>query len=256
MKHLATAALLALTTAFAAQADEPQKGGTLNMVVQPEPPTVMLGLNRLGPVSFVGSKMYEGLITFAPDMTPQPLLAKSWEISEDGLTYTFHLREGVKWHDGEPFTSADVIYSFSDFLPQAFSRTKRVMSFVGEMTAPDDHTVVFKLREPYAAFLIIFEVTGGTMVPKHIYEGTDIFKNPANEHPIGTGPFKFDEWSKGSHIHLVRNDDYWQEGKPYLDDLYFRIIPDANSRAIAFEQGQVDLLRGGDVENFEVERLR
>lgn len=255
MKHLATAALLALTTAFAAQADEPQKGGTLNMVVQPEPPTVMLGLNRLGPVSFVGSKMYEGLITFAPDMTPQPLLAKSWEISEDGLTYTFHLREGVKWHDGEPFTSADVIYSFSDFLPQAFSRTKRVMSFVGEMTAPDDHTVVFKLREPYAAFLIIFEVTGGTMVPKHIYEGTDIFKNPANEHPIGTGPFKFDEWSKGSHIHLVRNDDYWQEGKPYLDDLYFRIIPDANSRAIAFEQGQVDLLRGGDVENFEVERL-
>lgn len=86
MKHLATAALLALTTAFAAHADEPQKGGTLNMVVQPEPPTVMLGLNRLGPVSFVGSKIYEGLITFAPDMTPQPLLAKSWAISEDGLT--------------------------------------------------------------------------------------------------------------------------------------------------------------------------
>lgn len=234
---------------------EPQKGGTLNMIVQPEPPTVMLGINKLGPVSFVGSKIYEGLITLSKDMKPQPSLAKSWDISQDGLTYTFHLQEGVRWHDGKPLTSADVVYSFSEFLPKAFSRTRTVMGKVESITAPDDHTVVFKLKKPYAAFMMIFEVSGGTIVPKHIYAGTDIFKNPANATPIGTGPFKFDEWKKGSYIHLVRNEDYWQKGKPYLDDIYFHIIPDANSRAIAFEQGQVDVLRGGDVENFEVNRL-
>lgn len=255
MKSIISGAFLAFAAAFGAQAQEPQTGGTLNMVVQPEPPTVMLGINKLGPVSFVGSKIYEGLITFAPDMKPLPLLAESWEISEDGLTYIFNLRQGVKWHDGEPFTSADVVYSFGTYLPDAFARTRRVMELVEEMTAPDDYTVVFKLKEPYAAFMIIFEVTGGTMVPAHIYEGTDIRSNPANDTPIGTGPFKFNEWAKGRFIHLVRNENYWQEGKPYLDELYFHIIPDANSRAIAFEQGQVDVLRGGDVENIEVSRL-
>lgn len=251
---IALAAFLMLP-GLALGADEPQKGGTLNMVVQPEPPTVMLGINKLGPVSFVGSKIYEGLITLAPDMTPQPSLAKSWEISKDGLTYTFHLQEGVKWHDGKPLTSADVVYSFSEFLPKAFARTRSVMARTESITAPDDKTVVFKLKEPYAAFMLIFEVSGGTIVPKHLYEGTDIFKNPANETPVGTGPFKFDKWEKGSYIHLVRNDDYWRDDRPYLDDIYFHIIPDANSRAIAFEQGQVDVLRGGDVENFEVRRL-
>ena len=239
----------------AALAQEPQQGGTLNMVVQPEPPTVMLGINKLGPTSFVGSKIYEGLITLAPDMAPLPGLAESWEISPDGLTYTFHLREGVKWHDGEPLTSADVVYSFSTFLPEAFARTRSVMARTESITAPDDHTVIFKLKEPYAAFMMIFEVAGGTIVPAHIYEGTNIFENPANETPVGTGPFKFKEWAKGRYIHFVRNEDYWQDGKPYLDEIYFHVIPDANSRAIAFEQGQVDVLRGGDVENFEVQRL-
>ncbi|MFV0473477.1 MAG: ABC transporter substrate-binding protein [Pikeienuella sp.] len=255
MKALMTGAILVLATAMGVGAQEPQRGGSLNLVVQPEPPTVMLGLNRLGPVSFVGSKIYEGLITFAPDMTPLPRLARSWDISEDGLTYTFHLRDNARWHDGEPFTSADVLFSFQEFNPKVFARTRGVMERVEEITAPDDHTVVFRLKEPYAAFMIIFEVTGGTMVPEHIYKGTDFFKNPANETPIGTGPFKFKEWRKGSHIQLVRNEDYWDEGKPYLDELWFHIIPDANSRAIAFEQGRVDVLRGGDVENIEVPRL-
>lgn len=252
--NVALAFMFALLPGLA-QAQEPQRGGALNLVVQPEPPTVMLGINKLGPVSFVGSKIYEGLITLSPDMKPLPGLAKSWEISPDGLVYTFHLRDDVRWHDGKPLTSADVVYSFSEFLPQAFARTRGVMARTESITAPDDHTVVFKLKEPYAAFMLIFEVSGGTIVPKHIYAGTDIFKNPANDTPIGTGPFKFKEWAKGSYIHFVRNEDYWRDGLPYLDELYFHIIPDANSRAIAFEQGQVDVLRGGDVENFEVRRL-
>lgn len=247
--------MLAATTGSALAQETPERGGTLNMVVQPEPPTVMLGISKLGPVSFIGSKIYEGLISLAPDMSPLPGLAESWEISEDGLTYTFNLRKGVKWHDGEPLTSKDVVYSFSTFLPETFARTRSVMARTESITAPDEHTVVFKLKEPWAAFMMIFEVAGGTIVPAHIYEGTNIFENPANETPIGTGPFKFKEWAKGQYIHFVRNDEYWEEGKPHLDEIYFHIIPDANSRAIAFEQGNVDVLRGGDIENFEISRL-
>ena len=85
------------------------------------------------------------------------------------------------------------------------------------------------------------------MVPKHIYEGTDYKTNPANNTPIGTGPFKFKEWVKGSHILLVKNENYYEKGKPHLDEIYWHVIPDAASRAVAFENGTVDILPGGSV---------
>ncbi|MEO9191521.1 MAG: ABC transporter substrate-binding protein, partial [Acetobacteraceae bacterium] len=248
----AGAAIFPATTLRAA---EPVRGGTLNMIVEPEPPTLMLGINKLGPVSFVGGKIYEGLITLSPDLKPLPAVAKSWDISADGLTYVFHLNEGITWHDGKPFSSADVVFSFKEFLPKVFARTRSVMDRMASITAPDDNTMIFKLKEPFPAVMMIFEVTGGTLVPRHIYEGTDYMKNPANQTPIGTGPFKFKEWQRGAFIHLVRNEAYWRKGKPYLDNIYFQVLPDANSRSTAFETGQVDALRGGDVENFEVKRL-
>jgi peptide/nickel transport system substrate-binding protein len=93
------------------------------------------------------------------------------------------------------------------------------------------------------------------MIPKHIYEGTDYANNPANNTPIGTGPVKFEDWVRGSYIHLVKNEDYYMEGKPHLDEIYYQVIPDAASRAVAFETGQVDLLPGGSVENFDIPRL-
>jgi peptide/nickel transport system substrate-binding protein len=250
----AVAALSLLAAPLAAQ-EAPRNGGTLNLIVQPEPPTLMLGLNKLGPVSFVGAKIYEGLITLGPKLEPLPALARSWEISADGLTYTFHLQQGVTWHDGRLFSSADVVFSFKDYLPAVFPRTKMVIDRTESITAPDADTVVFKFREPFPAAIFIFEVTGGTIVPRHLYEGTDFRNNPANQTPVGTGPFKFKEWRKGAFIHLVKNEAYWQKGKPHLDALYFHVVPDANGRSIAFEQGKVDVLRGGDVENFEVRRL-
>ena len=93
------------------------------------------------------------------------------------------------------------------------------------------------------------------MIPKHIYEGTDFRANPANNTPIGTGPMKFKEWRKGSYIQLVRNEKYWDKGKPYLDEIYFQFIPDAAARAVAYETGKVDVLTGGAVEIFDVARL-
>lgn len=239
-----------------AHAQAPVNGGTLNLIVQPEPPTINLGVNKLGPVSFVGSKLYEGLITLSPKLEPIPMLAESWTTSPDGLVYTFKLRKNVKWHDGKPFTAEDVLFSFQKFLPATFARTRQVMEKVETITAPDSHTVVFRLKQPFPSFMLIFDATGGTIMPRHVYEGVTEYRTaPQNNTIVGTGPFRVKEWRKGAYIHLVRNPDYWSPGKPHLDNIYFHVIPDANGRAIAFETGRIDALRGGDVENFELRRL-
>ncbi len=255
---LAGAAVLStLGGAEATAQDKPVSGGTLNMIVQPEPPSLMLGLNQLGPTQFAAGKIYQSLLTYGPDLKPRPSLARSWTISPDGLTYTFELQKNVKWHDGKPFTSADVVFSADKFLREVHPRMRQLMNQrVASVTADGDDRVVFKLKEPFNPFIYAFEVSTMPMIPKHIYDGTDYRNNPANNTPIGTGPFKLAEWKRGAYIHLVKNPDYFKPGQPYLDDIYLRVIPDAASRAVAYEQGTVDVLRGGDVENFEVRRLQ
>jgi peptide/nickel transport system substrate-binding protein len=251
---LTTVAALALASAVAAQ-DTPKSGGTLNAVIQPEPPSLMLGLVQNGPTQMVAGQIYESLLRYDKDLNPMPSLAKEWTKSEDGITYTFTLQDGVLWHDGTPFTSADVLFSVDVFLRETHARLRASLEQVASIETPDDKTVVFTLKQPFGPFLGIFEAGTMPMIPKHIYEGTDFANNPANNTPIGTGPFKFEEWQRGSYIHLVKNDDYYMEGKPYLDEIYYQVIPDAASRAVAFETGKIDLLPGGSVENFDVPRL-
>ena len=230
--------------------------GTLNMILNPEPPTLVVGLNQQGPALFAGGQIYESLLSYGFDLTPQPSLAKSWEVSEDGLTYTFHLNEGVKWHDGVDFTADDVVFTANDFLMDAHPRWRLLATnHVDTVAAADAHTVVFTLKHPFSAFIMAFELSSFPIMPKHVYEGTDYRSTEANQHPIGTGPFKFVEWKRGSHVHMTANEDYYREGQPKLKELYFRVIPDGASRAVAFEQGTVDALRGGDIEGFDVDRL-
>jgi peptide/nickel transport system substrate-binding protein len=256
------AAVLALALAapvaspLAAQDGTPKAGGTLNVVIQPEPPGLMLGILQNGPVQMVSGDIYESLLRYNFDLSPEPQLAESWEISEDGKTYTFKLREGVVFHDGTPFTSADVKFSMDVFLRETHSRMRTYMEHVESIETPDDHTVVFNLKYPFGPFLGIFEAGTAPMIPRHIYEGTDFVNNEANNTPIGTGPFKFKEWAKGSYIHFVKNEDYYMDGLPYVDEVYYHVIPDAASRAVAYETGKVDVLPGGSVENFDVPRIR
>ncbi|MEM7693342.1 MAG: ABC transporter substrate-binding protein [Pseudomonadota bacterium] len=253
MKTQLLAALAAAALALPASAQT--SGGRLNVVIQPEPPGLMLGIVQNGPTQMVAGNIYESLLKYDTDLNPIPSLAESWTVSDDGLTYTFTLKEGVTWHDGAPFTAADVVFSVDEFLRETHPRLRVSLQHVESVTAPDDTTVVFQLKNPFGPFLGIFEVGTMPMIPKHIYEGTDFQNNPMNATPIGTGPFKFQEWEKGSYIHLVKNEDYHVEGQPYLDEIYWQVIPDAASRAVAFETGKVDVLPGGSVENFDVPRL-
>ncbi len=248
--------LVALAAGVIHPAVAQQRGGVLNAIVNPEPPTLMLGLNQLSGVQMIGGKIYQSLLTYGQDLNPRPGLAKSWTVSSDGLTYTFKLQNGVKWHDGKPFTSADVVFTVAKFLPEVHSRARNNFSRVASVDAPDDSTVVIKLKEPFGPFLGSFEISSAPMIPKHIYEGTDYKTNPANQTPIGTGPFKLAEWKKGAYIHLKRNDDYWKPGLPYLDDIYYHVIPDSASRAVALESGKVDLASFSDIELFDVQRFK
>lgn len=255
MKTPTRSLALVAAMAIAAPALAQQSGGTLNLVIQPEPPGLMLGLLQNAPTQLVAGDIYESLLRYDTDLQPMPSLAREWEVSEDGLTFTFHLHEDVKWHDGEPFTAEDVVFSVDVFLRETHPRLRASLVYLESVAAQDDHTVVFTLRQPFGPFLGIFEAGTMPMIPKHIYEGTDFANNPMNATPIGTGPFKFKEWRQGSFIHLEKNEDYYLDGKPYLDEVYYHVIPDGASRAVAYETGTVDVLHGGSIENFDIERV-
>jgi peptide/nickel transport system substrate-binding protein len=249
-----TFAILALL-ATAASAQEPKRGGTANAIIQPEPPGLMLGIVQNGPTQMVAGNIYESLLRYDHDLKPMPSLATKWDVSADGKVYTFTLKEGVKWHDGKPFTVDDVIFTMDKFLRETHPRFRVTLNQVEKMEAVDSKTLRFTLKNPFGPFMLIFEQGTVPIIPKHIYEGTDFKTNPANNTPIGTGPFKFKEWKKGSFIQLVRNEDYHVKGQPYLDEIYWHVVPDAAARSIAFETGKIDILPGGSVENFDVPRL-
>lgn len=223
----------------------PRRGGTLILAITTDPSTLNCGIESSQIVATVTTQIYSGLIHLDENSGPHPESAKSWDISPDGRSYTFRLRENVKWHDGEALTSADVKYSFEKLVGKYNARGREAYRNIKAIDTPDKHTVVVRLEKPYSPFMEILSAHDGCIMPKHIYEGTDVMTNPHNlKNPIGTGPFKLKEWVRGSHITLVRNENYYKKGRPFLDSLIFRIIPNAASRAIAFETGEVQAITG------------
>jgi len=223
----------------AAFAADPQRGGTLSAIIQPEPVILTAALNTAAPTGVVSGNIFEGLVDYDANLNPVPALAESWETSADGLTLTLKLRKNVKWHDGTPFTAADVKWTLEEVWKKIHPRNQAIFAKVEKVETPDDHTVVLRLSQPSVAILSSLNSNGAQVLPKHLYEGTDILNNPNNNKPVGTGPFVFKEWVRGSHIVLERNPDYWREGKPYLDKVIFKVIPDAAARSAALEKGEV-----------------
>ena len=255
-RALAAAALTMIATGALAQGAPPRSGGTLHAIVAPEPPSLMVGLVQNGPTQTVAGNIYESLLRYDEKLEPQPSLAESWELSPDQKTITFRLRRNAKWHDGKPFSADDVVFSLDVFHRATHPRVRPILAAqVDRIEKVDEHTVRIVLKQPFGPIMSMFEPGSATMVPKHIYEGTDFRTNPMNNTPVGTGPMKLKEWRRGAFIHLVRNEEYYLPGKPALDEVYFRIVPDAAARAVAYETGKVDVLTGGAVEIFDVARL-
>ncbi len=223
-------------------APTPKSGGSVSLACIPEPPRLQTAIDTGVPVQLVSSKIHNGLLTYDGSFTrPAPELAEAWEVAPDGKTITFRLRRDVAWHDGKPFTSADVKFTIEQVIKQFHSRGRSVFANVGTVETPDDYTARFILTNPAPYIMWVLHASETPMVPKHIYEGTDILNNPANNAPIGTGPFRFKEWKRGSYILLERNPGYFRSGLPYLDRLVFRVVPDAGARAVAFESGELDI---------------
>jgi len=252
-----TCFVLATPTAQAqtqAQSQTPTPGGILTASLFPEPPSLNPAVQQVQNTQVVGGKIFESLLEYTPDLQVKPSLAKSWDMSPDRLRWTFQLQQGVKWHDGKPFTAADVVFNYQHIHNNS-SRLRTLMESLESVSAPDEHTVIFQLKRPYSAFLYAFDIGGGPILPKHLYEGKDLATHELNNAPIGTGPFKFSQWQRGSFIELVRNPDYWQKNLPYLDGITYRIIPDAASRRVALEQGQIMQMMPIEIEPSDVARL-
>ncbi|AQH02737.1 ABC transporter substrate-binding protein [Burkholderia sp. KK1] len=218
----------------------PVQGGTLTWLVTPEPASIVPLTTTAGGNAEIGPKVVEGLLTFDQDLNPKPLLATAWSVSKDGLQYRFKLRQGVKWHDGKPFTAEDVAFSILT-LKQSHPRGRSTFANVTSVKTPDPYTAVIELSKPAPFLLTALSGSESPIIPKHIYEGTDIVANPHNSAPIGTGPFVFKEFVRGDHILLVRNADYWDKPKPYVDRVIVRFLPDAAARAAALETGAANL---------------
>ncbi|MFN2555401.1 MAG: ABC transporter substrate-binding protein [Nitriliruptorales bacterium] len=221
----------------------PGQGGTLVVAIDEDPGSLNPAITTSGSTHTASELFFNGLVALDEQGEPSPELAREWRIEEDGRVYRFHLREGVTWHDGQPFTSADVKYSFEQVIIPFHARTKASMGpALAGIETPDAHTVVFRFKEPYAPLLLQLNVTEAPIVPRHVYEGTDPQTNPANNTPVGTGPFRFVSYQKGTEIRAARNENYFKEGLPYFDEIVQRIIKDRSTQVLSLENGEVDFL--------------
>ena len=236
-------------------APSPKRGGVVNLLVDPEPTTLVALTDPGDPTMAVSAKVTEGLLCYDFDLTPQPQLATAWEVDASSQNFVFRLRDGVKWHDGKNFTSADVAFSIL-LLKQVHARGRSTFANVIEVSTPDKLTAVIRLAKP--APYLIYAMAGceSPMIPRHVYEGSDPYKNPNGAAPIGTGPFVFHEWVKGSHVSFVRNDDYWDSPKPYLDGVKIHFVSGSADRLRALQSGTVDVGPGTPVPLAKVADLR
>ncbi len=234
----------------AAQEPTPKTGGTANMGIvadvqsfdPPQPGDNMSIWTMLN--------IYDQVVRVGKDgKSVDPGLAESWVISPDQLTYTFKIRSGVTFHDGTALTASDVKYSI-DRLVFGDNGWQVLFEAVAATEAPDATTFVLNLKQPWVPMLADMALFSASIYPAaaHQAQGDELF-----ETPIGSGPFKFESWQKGAAITLSKNENYWLEGQPYLDQVVFSIVPDASTRVVQLQSG--DMAIASDVPYTQIESL-
>ena len=235
-----TAAML--FTAVPAKAEAIPDGGTFTVTWAQNPVSLNPGLSsRLSSV-IPGAQLFASPLQYDDQWNPHPYLAEKWEMAPDGLSLTLHLVKGAKFHDGTPITSEHG--PFSIMAIKANHPFKAMYAPVSGVDTPDPYTAVIRLSKPHPAILLCMSPVLCPIMPKHVY-GTDpnIRQNPANKAPIGSGPFKFVEWKPGDYIMLEKNKDFFIKGKPHVDRVIIKIIPDMNNRVMAVARGAFNTVK-------------
>lgn len=223
-----------------------QQGGTFQMGIA--------DISSLNPFvsnsqqdSLILNLLYPGLGTLDKDSNRLPYVAESWETSQDGLTNTFHLRQGFLWEDGTPLTAHDVKFTCDLEIEQQFTFKTAILAPVASIEVPDDYTVVFNMSQAVATFT--YDVAFWfRIMPKHIWETIDDPKTYTNDQPIGAGPFRLTRWEKTQFVELEARKDYNYPpiGRPpYVDKLIYRTYPDVNTLVLAFQNGDIDAVPQG-----------
>ena len=249
LRVLAAAGTILLGWGAANMAFAQKSGGTLKIGHFDSPASMSMLEESTVAVNRPTMGVFNNLVMFKqdePQNTPDsivPELATEWRWSEDGTELTFPLHQGVKWHDGKPFTAADVKCTL-DLLQGKAAEKLRInprkswFDNVSEVSTNGDYEVTFHLKRPQPSMLAMLATGWTPIYPCHV--------TPAQmrQHPIGTGPFKFVEFKPNQSITLVRNPDYWKPGRPYLDGIEYRIIKDVSTRLLSFIAGKEDVYFG------------
>ena len=243
---VAACVLMGALAAVSARADEPKHGGNLKMYHRDSPGSASIHEEATYSTNIPFMGVFNNLVLYKQDVaqnsmdTIVPELATSWAWSADNLTLTFKLREGVKWHDGKPFTSKDVKCTFDmlmDKSPNKFRKNPRKAWYenVTDVTVNGDFEAAFHVKRPQPSLLALLASGYTPIYPCHV-SAADM-----RTHPIGTGPFKFVEFKENQSIKIARNPDYWKKDRPYLDGIEFTIIPNRSTAILAFIAGKFDM---------------
>ncbi len=219
-------------------------GGTLIAGAVDEPDTLHPALTQLQASFDIWTAIVKGLLSWDSDQVMQPELATGFEISDDGLSYTFALREGVTFHNGDAFTAADVIATWEIINNEEFGtyNTYNYDQVVEAVASDDGMTVTLSTAEPYAPFLSL--ISDGPVFPRgEIDKGIESFQQEYGRAPVGAGPFRLVEWVAQQEIALERFDDYWGD-KAILDSLSLRIVPDDNTQLVQLQTGEIQMAGG------------
>ncbi|MFP5406255.1 MAG: ABC transporter substrate-binding protein, partial [Gammaproteobacteria bacterium] len=225
-----------------ASAQEIKRGGTLvlgnTQIARHLNGAVQSGIAT----AFPSTQLFASPLRFDDKWNPQPYLAESWKLADDGKSLTLNLRKNAVFHDGQPVTSEDV--AFSIMAIKANHPFTTMFSRVEKVDTPDPHTAIIRMSEPHPAIVLAMSPALCPILPKHIYgDGQDLKSHPRNsQNVVGSGPFKLVEHDPGRRIVMERFDKFFLEGKPYLDKVVISINPDSSSLMLGLERGDIQML--------------
>jgi peptide/nickel transport system substrate-binding protein len=249
---LALAAATVVALSAPASAEEPKRGGTL-VVGGTQTPRHLNGAVQSGIATALPStQIFASPLRFDDKWQPQPYLAESWKLADDGKSLTLNLRKNALFHDGKPVTSADV--AFTIMAIKASHPFQTMMGPVEKVDTPDPYTAIIRMNAPHPAIVLAMSPALCPILPKHIYgDGQDLKSHPRNSvDVVGSGPFKLTEFKPGQRVVLERFDKFFLDGKPYLDKVVMNIATDSSSLMLGLEKGDIQMLnrpgfRGGQL---------